>query len=261
LGLVKDGRHPRAHKAVTTGGLPTGRRQHPGSGATPDEKEIENMRAIATVALGAAMLAGSAPALAEAGDWQIRGRFLVVAPQDSSGDVLPAFPGEEVSVNEAYTPELDFTYFVTDNLGLELILATTKHSAFGKTGTTGSVGKLLDTWVLPPTLTLQYHFAPEASFRPYVGAGVNYTIFYNSRAAGSLEAAVGDTDVSLSDSFGWALQGGADIPLNDKLFLNFDVKYIDMSTKARLTTTAIGRQSVKVDINPVDVGFGVGMRF
>jgi outer membrane protein len=225
------------------------------------KKEIENMRAIATVALGAAMLAGSAPALAEAGDWQIRGRFLVVAPQDSSGDVLPAFPGEKVSVGKAYTPELDFTYFMTNNLGLELILATTKHSAYGKTGTTAAVGKLLDTWVLPPTLTLQYHFAPEASFRPYVGAGVNYTIFYNSRASGSLEAAVGDTDVSLSNSFGWALQAGADIPLNNKLFLNFDVKYIDMSTRARLNTTAIGRQSVRVDINPLVVGFGIGTRF
>ena len=219
------------------------------------------MRAIATVALGAAMLAGSAPALADAGDLLVRGRFLVVAPQDSSGDVLPAFPGEGVNVGKAYTPELDFTYMLTNNLGLELILATTKHSAYGDSGTLKSVDKLLDTWVLPPTLTLQYHFMPQGSIRPYVGAGVNYTIFYNTRASGSLEAAVGDTDVSMSNSFGWALQAGADIPLNDKLFLNFDVKYIDMSSRARLTTAAIGRQSVRVDINPVVVGFGIGTKF
>ena len=218
------------------------------------------MRAIATVALGAAMLAGSAPALAEAGDWQIRGRFLVVAPQDSSGDVLPAFPGEEVSVGKAYTPELDFTYFVTNNLGLELILATTKHSAYGKTGTTGSVGKLLDSWVLPPTLTLQYHFAPEAKVRPYVGAGVNWTLFYKEKASNGLEAAVGQTNVNLSSSFGWAAQAGIDIDLNEKMFLNFDVKYIKMDTNARLNTTAAGVQRVGVDIDPLVFGVGVGFK-
>jgi outer membrane protein len=219
------------------------------------------MRRIATAALGVALAAGSAPALAAAGDMLVRGRFIVVAPQDSSGDVLPAFPGEGVSVNTAYAPEVDFTYMLSNNLGLELIAATTKHTASGKTGTTGSIGKLADTWVLPPTLTLQYHFAPEGRIRPYVGAGLNYTIFYKERASGSLEGAVGPTDVSLKDSFGYALQLGADVPLNSGLFLNFDVKYIDMDTRARLSTTAAGVQTVNIHIDPLVFGFGIGVRF
>jgi outer membrane protein len=220
------------------------------------------LRGIAALAtLGAAMIAAAAPAHAEAGDFLVRGRFIVVAPQDGSSGITPAFPNDGVSIDTAYAPEIDFTYMVTNNIGLELIAATTKHSATGKSGTPAAVGKLLDTWVLPPTLTLQYHFAPQGGFRPYVGAGLNYTIFYNERASGSLEAALGQTDVSLSNSFGWALQAGADIPLNDSLFLNFDVKYIDMDTTARLTTTAAGQQQVRVDINPIVVGFGIGMRF
>jgi outer membrane protein len=215
---------------------------------------------IVLAALGLATAAAS-PAAAEAGDLIVRGRFIVVAPQDGSSGITPAFPNEGVSVDTAYAPELDFTYMLTKNLGMELILATTKHSASGKTGTTGSIGKLADTWVLPPTLTLQYHFAPEGAIRPYVGAGLNYTIFYKERASGSLENAVGPTSVSLSDSFGWALQGGLDIPLNSSLMLNFDLKYIDMDTTARLNTTAIGQQKVNIDINPLVFGVGIGMRF
>lgn len=215
---------------------------------------------IVLAALGLATVAAS-PAAAEAGDLIVRGRFIVVAPQDGSSGITPAFPNEGVSVDTAYAPELDFTYMLTKNLGMELILATTKHSASGKTGTTGSIGKLADTWVLPPTLTLQYHFAPEGAIRPYVGAGLNYTIFYKERASGSLENAVGPTDVSLSDSFGWALQGGVDIPLNSSLMLNLDLKYIDMDTTARLNTTAIGQQKVNIDINPLVFGVGIGMRF
>ncbi len=211
--------------------------------------------------LGAAMIAAGSPAHAEAGDFLVRARFIVVAPQDGSSGITPAFPNDGVSIDTAYAPEIDFTYMVTNNIGLELIAATTKHSATGKSGTPAAVGKLLDTWVLPPTLTLQYHFAPDGGFRPYVGAGLNYTIFYKERASGSLETALGPTDVSLSDSFGWALQAGADIPLNGSLFVNFDVKYIDMDTTARLQTTAAGQQKVRVDINPIVVGFGIGMRF
>ena len=102
---------------------------------------------------------------------------------------------------------------------------------------------------------------PEGKVRPYVGAGVNYTMFYNDKASSALEAAVGDTKVRLKDSFGWAVQAGLDIDLNEKMFLNLDVKYIDMDTTARLDTTAAGTQRVKINIDPIVVGAGVGFRF
>jgi outer membrane protein len=208
-----------------------------------------------------AATAFASPAFADAGDTFVRVRAIMVAPTESSGGILPTFPTEEVKVNNSVMPEIDVTHMVSDNIGLELIAATTKHNASGKTGTTGGIGKLASTWVLPPTLTVQYHFAPEAKLRPYVGAGVNYTIFYSEKPSAGLEAAVGQTDVNLKDSFGWAAQAGIDVDLNEKIFLNFDIKYIDIDTTARLATTAIGTQRVKISLDPVVVGVGVGFRF
>lgn len=215
---------------------------------------------LAAAVAGAVVFVAPA-AQAKQGDVLIRLRGIVVAPNEKSGSVLPAFPGEKVSVNNAVTPEIDFTYMASDHVGFELIAATTKHSASGRTGTTGSLGKLASTWVLPPTLTAQYHFLPDARVRPYVGAGINYTLFYNEDASNSLEGAVGKTKVHMSDSFGWAAQAGIDIDLNDRLFLNLDVKYIDIDTTARLSTTAAGVQKVRVHLDPIVVGVGLGMRF
>lgn len=211
-------------------------------------------------ALGVALIAAG-PVHAAPGDVLVRVRGILVAPNEKSGGILPSLPGEKVAVGNSFMPEIDFTYMATNNIAFELVLATTKHSLAGRTGTTGGIGKLGSTWVLPPTLTAQYHFAPAGKVRPYVGAGINYTIFWNEDASTGLEAAVGKTGVRLSDSFGYAVQAGADIDLSPKIFLNFDVKYIDMSTTARLATTAIGIQRVKVDINPIVVGVGLGMRF
>lgn len=220
-------------------------------------------RTKAALLLGIAAAATISPNLAHAaaGDFLVRLRGIVVAPNEKSGSVLPAFPGEKVSLDNAVTPEVDFTYMATNNIGFELIAATTKHTASGRTGTTGTIGKLASTWVLPPTLTVQYHLMPEAKVRPYVGAGLNYTMFYNDKASSALEGAVGETRVRLKDSFGWAAQAGIDIDLNEKMFLNFDIKYIDIDTTARLDTTAAGTQRVKINIDPIVVGAGVGFRF
>lgn len=201
------------------------------------------------------------PALAEQGDVIVRLRGIMVAPNEKSGSILPAFPGEKAKVDNAVTPEVDITYMATKNIGFELIAATTKHSASGVSGTTGSLGKLASTWVLPPTLTAQYHFAPDAHVRPYVGAGINYTLFYSEKPSDALEGAVGNTKVHMSDSFGWAAQAGIDIDLTETVFLNLDVKYIDIDTTARLTTTAAGVQLVKLHLDPLVFGVGVGMRF
>ena len=213
------------------------------------------------LAFGAAMLGAALPAYAAQGDVLVRLRTILVAPNEKSGSILPSLPGEKVGVGNSFMPEIDFTYMATNHLGFELILATTKHKLSGRTGTTGSIGKLGSTWVLPPTLTAQYHFVPEGHVRPYVGAGINYSVFWNEDASNGLEAAVGHTGLHLSDSVGWALQAGTDIDLTRKVFLNLDIKYIDMHTTARLATAAIGVQRVKVDINPLVVGIGLGFKF
>lgn len=212
-------------------------------------------------AAGVLAIAAAAPAQAqvEAGDVLVRARAILVSPTEKSGPVTPGFPGGSVGVSDSVMPEIDFTYMLTDHIGAELILATTKHDIAGRR-TLAGIGELADTWVLPPTLTLQYHFAPSGPIRPYLGAGINYTTFYAANASRALESAIGKTEVQLDDSFGYALQAGVDIDIGPRMFLNFDVKYLDIDTTARLRTgTALNR--VDVSLDPIVPSIGVGMRF
>ena len=101
---------------------------------------------------------------------------------------------------------------------------------------------------------------PRSTVRPYVGAGINYTIFWNEKASPALEAAVGRTRVHMKDSVGWAAQAGIDIDLSRKVFLNLDVKYIDIDTTARLDTAAAGTQRVRLNVDPLVFGVGLGLR-
>lgn len=96
--------------------------------------------------------------------------------------------------------------------------------------------------------------------RPYVGVGINWTIFYSENASDELVDAVGATNVNLSNSVGVAFQGGIDIDISPKVFLNFDIKYITMGTNATLTTGSLVN-TVDVDVNPLVFGFGIGTRF
>lgn len=201
------------------------------------------------------------PAHAEKGDFLVRTRAILIAPDDSSSGIRPTFPTERVGLKSTVVPELDFAYMITKRIGAELVLTTTKRKVSGKTGTTGAIGTLASIKLLPPTLTAQYHFRPDGKVRPYVGAGFNYNIFYDETASQGLVNAVGTTSVKLGNKVGKALQAGVDIDLTKDVFLNLDVKYIDFSTTARLSTAVIGVQSVRVKVNPFIIGVGLGTRF
>jgi outer membrane protein len=191
----------------------------------------------ASVLLVIGLAAGTANAAQ--GDWLGRARVININP-DASSSAL------NLDVDTQTTLELDFSYFMTHNLALELILATKKHEVTAGGVPVGTVKHL------PPTLTLQYHFAPEAAFRPYVGAGLNYTRFYDINLGG------GTLTVDNS-SWGGALQAGFDIPLNKTFFLNVDVKKIWMDTDVKVIAT--GATAANLKINPVILGIGVGMKF
>ncbi len=194
------------------------------------------------LAVGVALVIGLASTVASAaqGDWLGRARVININP-DASSSAL------NLDASTETTLELDFSYFLTGNVALELILATKKH------GITSAGAPIGDVSLLPPTLTLQYHFAPDsASFRPYVGAGLNYTRFYDINLLG------GAATVNNS-SWGGALQIGADFPINKTFFLNVDVKKIWIDTDVKLTAT--GATVANFDINPVIIGVGLGMKF
>ncbi len=223
------------------------------------------MNSVCTRHLLAALLtAGTAaiatPSLAaDPGNWLVRGRVIHVTPNDRSGEVT-TLAGSGVGVGDDTTAELDITYMLRPNWGLELILGTTQHDLTGK-GTIANLGKIGKTALLPPTLTLQYHFAPKADVRPYAGIGVNYSKFYNEKSTNSLDTGLGGpTSINLDDSWGLAAQAGVDVGLKNDWFVNFDLKYIQIETKATLVTGGTTR-TVDVDINPWVFGIGIGKRF
>jgi outer membrane protein len=178
-----------------------------------------------------------------AGDVLVRLRAISIMPDVGTSNTLSAL---NVGINNAIVPELDFTYMIRDYLGVELILGTSRHQV------TSSLGKLGGVGVLPPTLLLQYHFNHAGRIRPYVGAGLNYTLFYNNGLS------AGGESIGINNhSFGPALQAGVDVQVTRKLFVNADIKKIWMHTDATLGGAPIGR----LNIDPLIVGLGVGMKF
>lgn len=179
-------------------------------------------------------------AFAAEGDWLVRGRLIQVAPSVSTTGALATL---DVDVDKQVVPELDFTYMLTNNLGAELILGTARHEVSAGGTSLGKVNHL------PPTLTLQYHFTPDATFRPYAGVGVNYTRFYNADLPGLRVD---------KNSFGGSLQIGADYAINKDWFVNLDLKKIYIKTDV---STAGGTDLGSLKINPLVIGLGVGTKF
>ena len=209
---------------------------------------------LAGVLVAATMLPGTAMAQStdngvHAGSILVRGRLIDVMPQNGPSNISTI--GGQVSTNAAVTPEVDFSYFVTENWAVELIAATTKHNI---TATNTSLGglKVGSTWVLPPALTVQYHFLPKSSVNPYLGAGLNYTLFYNTKAAGGTV-----TNLKLTNNIGEVIQAGVDFDLGGRWFANLDVKQIFLNTRAKINGTI----SAKTALNPTVFGAGFGYRF
>ena len=208
---------------------------------------------ISVMSFAAIVLFVAEPAMANADKhwldkerFQLRLRSIAILA-DGDGTVDDPGPGLATDVGDAITPEFDITYFINDHIALELIAAIAEHSADAGNSDLG------ETLVVPPTLTLQYHFRPDEKFSPYVGAGLNYTFFFSE------DAGTGFTDLEIDNSFGWALQAGTDYWLNDNWGLNLDVKYIDMSPDVSVNNGGLGADDVEID--PVIIGAGVSYRF
>ncbi|WP_434221447.1 OmpW/AlkL family protein [Mesorhizobium opportunistum] len=182
--------------------------------------------------------------------WQIRLRALGVITEDSG--YVNTVPGSGLSFSDTVPPELDISYFFTDNIAAELILGTTYANIEGQ-GAIGGLGNIGKVWLLPPTLTLQYHFTNFGAFKPYVGAGVNYTIFYN-QDAGSADA------LKVKNTFGTALQVGFDYMVDQHWGVNFDVKKVFVKPDFDVTVDG-AKLTGQADLDPWLIGAGVTYRF
>lgn len=246
---------------------------------------IRPQRSLVAAAVLASLTA--TPVMAqEAGDWLFRIGATYVAPNSSSSDLV--FEGIAL---EDFRAEVDpqlglgfnLTYFLSSNWGVELLASTPfDHEIDGDRALAG-LGRIGSTKHLPPTLSLQYHFMPNSSFRPYVGAGLNYTLLFDEDTTQSLQDGIvatangalgtsysgGSTKLSIDDSYGIALQAGFDIDITESLFLNFDARWIDIDADAELRTTTfdtdgstvIFNSAIDVEIDPWVLTTSVGFRF
>ncbi|ODN43426.1 OmpW/AlkL family protein [Piscirickettsia litoralis] len=217
-------------------------------------KKITLLIAAATLALPCAMFAADnvAAQTRSFNHWLVRGRIVNVSP-DVSGDTISVIGGKVTHVSDQVIPEVDFSYFFTPHIAMELILGTSKHHLIA-TGTALGSTDLGSVRILPPTLTVQYHFFPEKKFSPYIGAGINYTYFYDTNTSGA-NAAVQSVDYK--NSFGLALQAGIDYNINQNWSVNVDIKKLFVKTTATVNNT----MTTDVRLDPYVYGIGVGYRF
>ena len=226
------------------------------------------MRTFASALALAAALFMAVPASAhEAGDWLFRFGGSNVDPKSDNGSIdltgIADFGVQDVEVDDQWGVTFNITYMYTANWGIELLAALPYEHDIIVEGLPEPAATVTH---LPPTLSLQYHFLPDATFQPYVGAGINLTWFMDEskdRGLRFADEALGVTtglDVD-STSFGLAAQVGFDYIINESWFLNLDVRWIDISTDATLTVNGANAAKTEVDIDPIVYGIHLGYRF
>jgi outer membrane protein len=218
--------------------------------------------ALAALGMGLGVLGATSPALAgsEDGDVMVRVLGTVVDPDTDAtvragGAVLP---GADAEVSTEVIPALTLSYFFNKTLAVELFCCFAKHEIDGK-GSIAALGEVADTWIFPPALTLQYHFAGLGAWKPYIGAGAQYIAFFDE---GTGANRLGASRVSIDDAWGFTLQAGLDVALGNGWSLNADVKKTWLDTEVTWHDTALGVDVVgDADLDPWIFSVGLGYRF
>ncbi|WP_194208446.1 outer membrane protein OmpW [Superficieibacter sp. 1612_C1] len=211
------------------------------------------MKKIALAAVILSSLSGGAWAH-EAGEFFIRAGSATVRPTEGSDNVLGSLGGFNVDNNTQMG--LTLTYMATDNVGVELLAATPFRHKVG----TGPTGDIATVHQLPPSLMAQWYFGDSSSkVRPYIGAGVNYTTFFDESFNDTGKDA-GLSDLSLKDSWGAAGQVGLDYLINRDWLINMSVWYMDIDTEVKFKAGGV-QQNVNTRLDPWVFMFSAGYRF
>ncbi|MEC5162107.1 MULTISPECIES: OmpW/AlkL family protein [unclassified Janthinobacterium] len=201
--------------------------------------------ATASAMIFAALGLFAGQAMAQQSPWLVRARAVHLNPADKSDPIAGVGRSDLLSVSSKTIPEVDISYFFTPNIAAELVLTyPQKHDVMLDGSKIGTFKHL------PPTLSMQYHFLPDAQLNPYLGAGINYTNISKVKllnGAAELE----------HNSWGLAVQAGVDFKLDKNWSLNLDIKKVQIRSDVM-----IGGQRVSaVKIDPLLIGVGVGYRF
>lgn len=226
-------------------------------------------KSLFTASLLALAIAAPMAQAYQAGDIIVRAGAISVDPHESSGDIWVGALNSDVAGTQATLDSdtqlgLNFAYMLSSHVGLELLAATPFSHEVGVKGMPGGFaglnGKLGELKQLPPTLSLVYYPLDSASaFQPYVGAGINYTWFFDTQLSSEAESK-GFSGLDMQDSWGLSAQLGMDYLLTDNIMLNAQVRYIDIDTTG--TTHILGdKVKVDVEVDPFVYMLGLGYRF
>ena len=206
----------------------------------------------------------AAPAAAQdAGTIQVKAFVTGVLPNGEIDEVvtdgigLPA--GSQTRATDSYVPTVAIEYFVSPNFSIETICCVTPHDVRGAGALAGA--ELIDNAIiLPASVTAKLHF-DLGGVKPYVGAGPTYFMIF-SEGVGADAAALGATDVDLSDELGLLLQAGLDVPLNDSgLGLSLDAKRYFVGTTATFLAGNTVALETDHSLDPWVVSAGLTFRF
>jgi len=218
------------------------------------------MKKILTLSVATVLAGGAALTHAyEAGDWILRAGATTVAP-DADSEVVPGL-GVTVDVEDSTQLGLIPVFMATEKFGIELLAATPFEHDIEVNEARLQAGS---TKHLPPTLTVQwYPRGGSSGWQPYVGLGVNYTIFFDSKADKDLEGIVGPAKLELDDSFGLSASAGVDIPFGEHWAFNAGVWYIDIDTTAKVSFGEGRNDKIRfdVDIDPWVYNIGIAYKF
>lgn len=196
---------------------------------------------LATATILTAMSLAQPVAAQDAGEWIVRGGFHTMEPKARNHALV------EVESTTGLT--FSATYMFAPRWGVELLAGL----PFLHGITLKGAGEVAETDLLPPTLSAQYHFNPNGRVRPYVGAGLTYTIFSDERTWGALQG----KKLELDSSFGPAAQIGIDVDVIPGWFINLDARWFDIDTDAKLDGADLGT----IEIDPYAFGLTIGHRF
>jgi outer membrane protein len=171
---------------------------------------------------------------------------------------LPA--GAQTQASNSVVPTIAAEYFLSPNLSIETICCITPHDVNGS-GSLAGARLVNNAIILPATVTVKYHLVTGSAIKPYVGAGPT-RFFIFSEGVGATARTLGATAVNLRDDFGFALQAGTDIKLNDRgLGLSIDAKryFVDTTAVFRAGTTTVLQTRHKLD--PWVLSAGLAYRF
>lgn len=213
---------------------------------------------IAKLALACALALGPMTSFAaQSGDWLLRAGVTTVNPSESSDNVFVGGGDLGIGVNVDNNAQLglNVAYFLNESWAIELLAATPFDHDLGL----NTVGPLGSTKHLPPTLSALYYFDTGSSIHPYLGLGLNYTIFFDEEFTSANETA-GFSDLDLDASFGLSAQLGVDIDINEKWAVNASVRWIDIDTTAEFNLNGASG-SVDVEIDPYVYTLSLAYRF